>query len=243
MRNWNINKQSKTFRGDFPLVVLPTVIILKTISIFFTIFCITGCYTILTPPSMYLYKQENQTFNEEVDTTIVTDQYINNYYCANCVEYENSCSSIYWRHNSWTGKYYCDPYYYNYSYYNHHYNNNYWRHSHYDWNDNDYSSHSYSNVPSKKTRRNRSFTRIIQNPYVESTIQEDINTTTAQSDNYNSQFNNTNSENTENSAKIEESKTKKKMLSHVGNTIEGPYEENKYILSMYSRILFFPERL
>ena len=129
---------------------------------FIFILCTTGCYTILSPLSEYMPPEENQSINEADDSTIVTNKYINNYHYSNCTGYENSCSSIHWRYNSWTGTYYCDPYYYNFNYYNHHHNNhhydNYWWYSNNNWNNDNYSDNN-SFTPPKKTKRNRSYSR------------------------------------------------------------------------------------
>ena len=152
--------------------IISSSIIIKRLYLSITILCITGCYTILTPPPDYNYQEENLSTHEEVDSSIVANQYINNYYCSRCLVYENSCSSINWRYNSWTDSYYCDPYYYNYSYYNHHNNNNYWWHSYHDWSYNDYS-HNHSYVPSKKTRRDRSYSRIPDDNVVENISHDD----------------------------------------------------------------------
>ena len=194
-----------------------TAIIFKILPVFFIILYITGCYTILDPPPEYIYQEENHSTHDAVDSVIVTEKNINNYYCSSCEVYENSCSSIHWRYNSWTGTYYCDPYYYNYSYYNHHYNNNYWWHSSHDWRYNDYShNHSYvssnSYVPSKKTRRDRSFSRISDDSVVDNVSQNDTASSAVQSHGNSShteniQTDNSYSENTENSATSTDSQT------------------------------------
>lgn len=173
--------------------------ILRTLPVLFTIYCMTGCYTMLTPPPGYIRPDDNLSINDENDSPIVTNQYINNYYCSSCGIYGNSYSSIHWRYNSWTGKYYCDPYYYNYSYYNHHYNDNYWWHSNHNWNYYDYS-YNNSDSPSKKTRRDRSFVRTSGDAVAENT-----DTSPSQSDTYSPQANNANSITTENSTATTES--------------------------------------
>ena len=174
-----------------------TAIIFKILPVFFIILYITGCYTILDPPPEYIYQEENHSTHDAVDSVIVTEKYINNNYCSNCSGYENLCSSIHWRYNSWTGTYYCDPYYYNYSYYNHHYNNNYWWHSYHDWSYNDYS-YNYSYVPSKKTRRDRSFSRIPDDSVVENISQDDTASSAVQSNSNSSQTENIQTDNSYN---------------------------------------------
>ena len=159
-----------------------TAIIIKILLGIFIILCISGCYTILDPPPDYIYLEEIHSTRDAVDSVIVAEKYINNYYCSSCVGYENACSRIHWRYNSWTGTYYCDPYYYNYSYYNHHYNNHYWWHSKHNMNFNEYS-HNYSYVPSKKTKRDRSFSRIPDYSVVENISQDDTATSAVQSNN------------------------------------------------------------
>ena len=166
--------------------------ILRTLPVLFTIYCMTGCYTMLTPPPGHIRPQENQSINDEVDSPAVTNQQINNYYCSSCGIYANSCSSIHWRYNSWTGTYYCDPYYYNYSYYNHHYNDNYWWHSNQHWDYYDYSD-NYSYSPSKKTRRDRSFVRTSDDTVVENSQHENTGSSLDQSDTYNAPADNSNS--------------------------------------------------
>ena len=165
---------------------IPYTIILKILPVFFTSFCITGCYTMLTPPPEYFVLEENQFDSEVADSVIVTNQNINNYYCSRCGIFENSCSSIHWRYNYWTGKYYCDPFYYNYSYYNHHYNDNYLWHSYHNWDYYNYSPNYANNsyTPSKKSKRGRSFDRLPDNPVPETSIQENTDSTPLQSDSY-----------------------------------------------------------
>ena len=139
------------------VVLLPNVY--KTLlPTFIFILCTTGCYTILSPLSEYMPSEENQSINEADDSTIVTNKYINNYNCFNCTGYENSCSSMHWRYNSWTGTYYCDPYYYNSSYYNNHCNDNHWWYSNNNWNNDNYSDNN-SFTPPQKTKRKRSYSR------------------------------------------------------------------------------------
>ena len=197
----------------FQLKLLSSIIsssfIIKKLPLFITILCITGCYTILTPPHPdYNYQEENLSTHEEVDSSIVANQYINNYYCSRCLVYENSCSSINWRYNSWTDSYYCDPYYYNNSYYNHHKYGYYWKNSYHDWNYHDYTN-NYSYIPSKKTKRNRSFSRLSHDTVVENSTQDNTSYATSQSDSYNSQHNKSSNENTENSTNSTESQTNK----------------------------------
>lgn len=173
--------------------IISSSIIIKKLYLSITILCITGCYTILTPPPDYYHQEENLSIHEEVDSTIVTHKNINNYYCSNCAVYENSCSSIHWRYNSWSGTYYCDPYYYNYSYYNHHCNDHYWWHSHNNWNYHDYSD-NYSYTRSKKTKRNRSFFRSSYDTVVENSNQDNTSSSSSQSGSYNSPIDNSNNE-------------------------------------------------
>ena len=179
--------------------IISSSIIIKKLYLSITILCITGCYTILTPPPDYYHQEENLSIHEEVDSTIVTHKNINNYYCSNCAVYENSCSSMHWRYNSWSGTYYCDPYYYNYSYYNHHSYDHYW------W---DYSD-NFSKRPSKKTKRNRSFFRLSYDTVVENTNQDNTSSSSSQSGSYNSQDNKSYNESTENSTTSTESQTNK----------------------------------
>ena len=191
--------------------------IILLLKIFITILCTSGCYTILNPPPDYIYHEENHSTHDVVDSVIVTEKNIKNYYCSSCEVYENSCSSIHWRYNSWTGTYYCDPYYYNYSYYNHHYNNNYWWHSYHDWSYNDYShNHSYvpsnSYVPIKKTRRDRSYSRIPDDSVVENISQDETASSAVQSNSNSShteniQTDNLYNKNTGNSATSTDSQT------------------------------------
>ena len=186
--------------------IISSSIIIKILPLFITIICITGCYTILTPPPDYYYQEGNLSTHEEVDSSIVANQYINNYYCSHCLVYENSCSSINWRYNSWSDTYYCDPYYYNYSYYNHHKYGYYWQNSYHDWNYHDYSD-NFSYKPSKKTKRNRSFFRLSYDTVVENSNQDNTSSSPSQSDSYNSQDNESYNENTENSTTSNESQT------------------------------------
>jgi len=93
----------KRNKQNFPQLKLLTSIISssiinKNLYLSITILCITGCYTIITPPPDYYHQEENLSIHEEVDSTIVTHKNINNYYCSNCAVYENSCSSIHWRY-------------------------------------------------------------------------------------------------------------------------------------------------
>ena len=197
---------------NFPqLKLLPSIIsssiIIKKLYLSITILCITGCYTILTPPPDYYHQEENLSIHEEVDSTIVTHKNINNYYCSNCAVYENSCSSIHWRYNSWSGTYYCDPYYYNYSYYNHHCYDRYWWDSHNNWNYHDYSD-NFSYTPSKKTRRNRSFSRKLENNVVENTTSNNTSSSPSESNSYNLPIDNSNNENIGNAETSTDSKTK-----------------------------------
>jgi len=158
-------------------------IVYKTLlPVFITILCTTGCYTILSPLPEYMPPEENQSINEADDSIIVTNKYINNYNYSNCRGYENYCSSIYWRYNSWTGTYYCDPYYYNFSYYNHHHNNNNWWFSNNNWNNDNYSD-SNSSIPPKKTKRNRSYSRNSSYSVDTTTSQENTQTNNSQSGN------------------------------------------------------------
>ena len=168
----------------------PNVVLLPNVDktlllVFIFILCTTGCYTILSPLSEYMPPEENQSINETVDSTIVTNKYINNYNYSNCTGYENSCSSIHWRYNSWTGTYYCDPYYYNFSSYNHHHNNhhhndNYWWYSNNNWNNDNYSDNN-SFTPPKKTKRNRSYSRNSSYSVDTYTSQESTQTNTSTS--------------------------------------------------------------
>ncbi|MDP6133171.1 MAG: hypothetical protein QF856_01080 [Candidatus Marinimicrobia bacterium] len=174
----------------------------------FSLLCISGCYTIPTPPPDYKYQEENLSTHEQVDSSIVANQYINNYYCSRCSMHENSCGSINWRYNSWTDSYYCDPYYYNYSYYSHHKYCYYWQNSYHDWNHHDYS-HNYSYRPAKKTKRNRSFSRLSYDTVVENSSQDNTNSSPSQSDSYNSQDNKSYNQSTENSATSTDSQTNK----------------------------------
>ena len=92
-----------------------------------------------------------------------------------------------------------------------HYNNNYWRHSYHDWSYNDYS-HNYSYVPSKKTKRDRSFSRISDDSVVENISQDDTVSSAVQSNGNSSytenrQTDNSYSENTENSDTSTDSQT------------------------------------
>ena len=186
--------------------IISSSIIIKKLYLSITILCITGCYTILTPPPDYYHQEENLSIHEEVDSTIVTHKNINNYYCSNCAVYENSCSSMHWRYNSWSGTYYCDPYYYNYSYYNHHQYDYYWHNSHNNWNYHDYSD-NFSKRPSKKTKRNRSFFRLSYDTVVENSNQDNTSSSSSQSGNYNSQNNKSSNESTVNSTPSTESQT------------------------------------
>ena len=181
---------------------------IKKLSFFITILYITGCYTILTPPPDYNYQEENLSTHEEADSSIVANQYINNYYCSRCSVYENSCSSINWRYNSWTDSYYCDPYYYNYSYYNHHKYGYYWQNSCHDWNHHDYS-HNYSYRPTKKIKRNRSFSRLSYDTVEENSNQDNTNSSPSQSDSYTSQDNKSYNQSTENSTTSTDNQTNK----------------------------------
>jgi len=183
-------------------------IIIKKLPLFITILCITGCYTILTPPHDYNYQEEYLSTHEQIDSSIVANQYINNYYCSRCSMHENSCGSINWRYNSWTDSYYCDPYYYNYSYYSHHQYCYYWQNSYYDWNHHDYS-HNYSYIPAKKTKRNRSFSRLSYDTVVENNSQDNTSSSPSQSDSYNSQDNKSYNQSTENSATSTDGQTNK----------------------------------
>ena len=187
--------------------IISSSIIIKKLYLSITILCITGCYTILTPPPDYYHQEENLSIHEEVDSTIVTHKNINNYYCSNCAVYENSCSSIHWRYNSWSGTYYCDPYYYNYSYYNHHCNDHYWWHSHNNWNYHDYSD-NYSYTRSKKTKRNRSFSRKLENNVVENTNSNNTSSSPSESNSYNLPIDNSNNENIGNAETSTDSQTK-----------------------------------
>jgi hypothetical protein len=199
-------------KQNFPKLKLPTSmisysIIIKKLPLFITILCITGCYTILTPPHDYNYQEEYLSAHEQVDSSIVANQYINNYYCSRCSMHENSCGSINWRYNSWTDSYYCDPYYYNYSYYSHHQYCYYWQNSYHDWNHHDYSHNSYR--PAKKTKRNRSFSRLSYDTVVENNSQNNTSSSPSQSDSYNSQDNKSYNQSTENSATSTDSQTNK----------------------------------
>ena len=187
--------------------IISSSIIIKKLYLSITILCITGCYTILTPPPDYYHQEENLSIHEEVDSTIVTHKNINNYYCSNCAVYENSCSSIHWRYNSWSGTYYCDPYYYNYSYYNHHYYDHYWWDSHNNWNYHNYSD-NYSYTRSKKTRRNRSFSRLSYDTVVENTNSNITSSSPSESNNYNLPIDNSNNENIGNAETSNDSQTK-----------------------------------
>ena len=207
-----LNRNIKNFvKLNFLSSLKLTAIIFKILPSIFIISCIAGCYTILNSPPDYIDQEENYSTHGAADSAIVTEKYINDYNCSSCADYENSCSSIHWRYNSWTGTYYCDPYYYNYSYYNHHYNNNYWRHSYHDWSYNDYSyNHSY--VPSKKTRRDRSFSRIPDYSVVENISQDDTASSAVQSNGNSShtkniQTDNSYNKNTGNSATSTDSQT------------------------------------
>jgi len=200
-------------KQNFPKLKLPTSmisysIIIKKLPLFITILCITGCYTILTPPHDYNYQEEYLSTHEQADSSIVANQYINNYYCSRCSMHENSCGSINWRYNSWTDRYYCDPYYYNYSYYSHHKYCYYWQNSYYDWNHHDYS-HNYSYRPAKKTKRNRSFSRLSYDTVVENNSHDNTSSSPSQSDSYNSQDNKSYNQSTENSATSTDSQTNK----------------------------------
>ena len=187
--------------------IISSSIIIKKLYLFITILCITGCYTILTPPPDYYHQEENLSIHEEVDSTIVTHKNINNYYCSNCAVYENSCSSIHLRYNSWSGTYYCDPYYYNYSYYNDHCNDHYWWHSHNNWNYHDYSD-NFSYRPSKKTKRNRSFSRLSDDTVVENTNSNNTSSSPSESNSYNLPIDNSNNENIGNAETSTDSQTK-----------------------------------
>jgi len=187
--------------------IISSSIIIKKLYLSITILCITGCYTILTPPPDYYHKEENLSIHEEVDSTIVTHKNINNYYCSNCAVYENSCSSMHWRYNSWSGTYYCDPYYYNYSYYNHHSYDHYWWDSHNNWNYHNYSD-NYSYTRSKKTRRNRSFSRLSYDTVVENTNSNITSSSPSESNNYNLPIDNSNNENIGNAETSNDSQTK-----------------------------------
>jgi len=188
--------------------IISSSIIIKKLYLSITILCITGCYTILTPPPDYYHQEENLSIHEEVDSTIVTHKNINNYYCSNCAVYENSCSSIHWRYNSWSGTYYCDPYYYNYSYYNHHSYDHYWWDSHNNWNYHNYSD-NYSYTRSKKTRRNRSFSRKLENNVVENTNSNNTSSSPSESNSYNLPIDNSNNENIGNAETLTNSQTNK----------------------------------
>ena len=188
--------------------IISSSIIIKKLYLSITILCITGCYTILTPPPDYYHQEENLSIHEEVDSTIVTHKNINNYYCSNCAVYENSCSSIHWRYNSWSGTYYCDPYYYNYSYYNHHSYDHYWWDSHNNWNYHNYSD-NYSYTRSKKTRRNRSFSRKLTNNVVENTNSNNTSSSPSESNSYNLPIDNSNNENIGNAETSTNSQTNK----------------------------------
>lgn len=157
-------------------------IVYKTLlPVFIVILCTTGCYTILSPLSEYMPPEENQLINETDDSIIVTNKYINNYNYSNCRGYDNYCSSIYLRYNSWTGTYYCDPYYYNFSYYNHHHNNNWWF-SNNNWNNDNYSDNN-SSISPKKTKLNRSYSRNSSYSVDTTTSQENTQTNNSQSEN------------------------------------------------------------
>ena len=60
--------------------IISSSIILKKLYLSTAILCITGCYTMLTPPPDYYHQEENLSIHEEVDSTIVTHKNINNYY-------------------------------------------------------------------------------------------------------------------------------------------------------------------
>ena len=188
--------------------IISSSIIIKKLYLSISILCITGCYTILTPPPDYNYQEENLSTHEEVDSSIVANQYINNYYCSRCLVYENSCSSINWRYNSWTDSYYCDPYYYNYSYYSHHKYCYYWQNSYHDWNHHDYS-HNYSYRPAKKAKRNRNFSRLSYDTMAENSNQGSTNSSPSQSDSYNSKDNKSYNQSTENSTTSTDNQTNK----------------------------------
>ena len=151
--------KEQVYKNNLTSLHAPAYAVIKIIPVLLSIFCITGCYTVLTPPPEYFSQEEHHFHNNDVDSTNVTNQYINNYYCSSCGIYENTCASLHWRYNYWTSTYYCDPYYYNHSNYNHHCNNNNWWGSNYGWWNNNYSG-DYTYSPPKKSRRDRSFTRM-----------------------------------------------------------------------------------
>ena len=72
------NKQNFYHLKLLPYIISSSIII-KKLPLFITIFCITGCYTILTPPPDYYHQEENLSIHEEVDSTIVTHKNITNY--------------------------------------------------------------------------------------------------------------------------------------------------------------------
>ena len=208
-------KQQASYQQNY-FSIIPYTFILKMLPILFSIFLFTGCYTILTPPAEYIQLDGNKPVNDDIDTLIVENVNVH-VDCYSSYGHAGHCCSIHARYNTWTGSYYCDPYYYNYSYYNHHYNNNYWWHSSHDWRYNDYShNHSYvssnSYVPSKKTRRDRSFSRISDDSVVDNVNQNDTASSSVQingnsSHTENIQTDNSYSENTENSDTSTDSQT------------------------------------
>ena len=175
----------------------------KIILLYITLFFSIGCYTVLNPPLDILYQPSNHSVIDGVDTVIVENRDIHNYYYNNCIQNGNCCNSKYWRYNNWTGSYYCDPYYYNYHYYSY---DSYWLQSHPHWDYYDYSD-NYLYQPSKKTKRDRSFTRITANPIEENSSQNNTANTTSQSANQNSQNEESYTENTGNSATSTAGKT------------------------------------
>ena len=88
---------------NFSSSIKLTAIIFKILPGCIIILCITGCYTILNPPPDYIHQEENHSNHDAAGSVLVTEKNINNYYCSSCEVYENSCSSIHWRYNSWRG--------------------------------------------------------------------------------------------------------------------------------------------